>query len=144
MQPLSGNQQPDLLASLMNIEHVSCTAPATRNPSLQIFFKCPMPAIVFEMQQNPDVFLTFGRVENTLRLPHKTTLQRPKVARTCDVLYILTSKCASRHSGVRFLNISTPKSAPRLRCFLLRATTTYIFRHLNFQKWSENGLFCTF
>jgi len=28
-------------------EHVSCTAPATRNASLQIFFKYPTPAIVF-------------------------------------------------------------------------------------------------
>ena len=28
-------------------EHVSCIAPATENASLQILFKCPMPAIVF-------------------------------------------------------------------------------------------------
>ena len=28
-------------------EHVSCTAPATENASLQILFKCPTPAIVF-------------------------------------------------------------------------------------------------
>ena len=28
-------------------EHISCTAPATRNASLQILFKCPTPAIVF-------------------------------------------------------------------------------------------------
>ena len=33
-------------------EHVSCTAPATRNASLQILFKCPMPAIIFGMSQN--------------------------------------------------------------------------------------------
>ena len=59
MQPLSGNQQPDLLTSLMNIEHVSCTAPATRNPSLQIFFKCPMPAIVFENVTKPSCFAHF-------------------------------------------------------------------------------------
>ena len=29
------------------------------------------------------------------------------------VLYIFTSKCASRHNGVHFLDISTSKSAPR-------------------------------
>ena len=34
MQPLSGNQRPDLLTALMNI---SCTAPATENASLQFF-----------------------------------------------------------------------------------------------------------
>ena len=28
-------------------EHVSCTAPATENASLQILFKCPTPAIIF-------------------------------------------------------------------------------------------------
>ena len=41
MQPLSGNQRPDLLTSLMNM---SCTAPATRHASLKILFKCPTPA----------------------------------------------------------------------------------------------------
>ena len=31
----------------MSDEHVSCTAPATRNASLQILCKCPTPAILF-------------------------------------------------------------------------------------------------
>ena len=61
-------------------EHVSCTAPATENASLQILFTCPTPAILFEMLQNPHVLLTFDKVHNPLRLPRKTTLQRPKVA----------------------------------------------------------------
>ena len=34
-----------------------------------------------------------------------------------DVLYVLTSKCASRHNGVRLFNISTSKSAPDVSCF---------------------------
>ena len=33
-------------------------------------------------------------------------------------LYILTSKCAFRHSGVQFFDISTSKNAPRLWVFL--------------------------
>ena len=33
------------------------------------------------------------------------------------VLYILTSRCASRHNDVRFFNKSTCKSAPDLKCF---------------------------
>ena len=33
------------------------------------------------------------------------------------VLYILTSKCASRHNGVHFFDISTSKSGPRIVCF---------------------------
>ena len=34
------------------------------------------------------------------------------------VLYILTWKCASRHNGVRFFDISTSKSGPKLVCFV--------------------------
>ena len=41
----------------------------------------------------------------------------PKVVRTPGVLYILTSKCASRHNGVHFFDISTSKSGPTLVCF---------------------------
>ena len=36
-----------------------------------------------------------------------STSQLPKVVRTWCVLYILTSKCASRHNGVHFFDIST-------------------------------------
>ena len=35
------------------------------------------------------------------------------------------------------------KRRSRLRN-VLRTTTACTFRHLNFQKWSENGVFCTF
>ena len=88
-------------------------------------------------------------MHNPLRLPRKTTLQRPKVARACGVLYIL--KCASRHNGVHFLDISTSKSCPRMVCFVhfhfemcFAPQRRALFRHLNFQKWSENGVLCTF
>ena len=46
-----------------------------------------------------------------------STSQRPKVVRDRRVLTIFTSKCASRHNGVRFFNISTPKSGLELECF---------------------------
>ena len=39
--------------------HVSCTAPATRNSSFQILFKCPTPAIVFETATKPSRFPHF-------------------------------------------------------------------------------------
>ena len=65
-------------------------------------------------------------------------------------LYILTWKCASCHNGVRFFDVSTSKSGPRPSvfntfdlemCFApqLRA----LFRHLNFQKSSDVGVFCS-
>jgi len=35
-----------------------------------------------------------------------------------EVLYILTSKCASRHNGVHFFDIATSKSGPSMVCFV--------------------------
>ena len=80
-----------------------------------------------------------------------STSQLPRVVRTWCVLYILTSKCASRHNGVHFFDISTSKSGPTMVCFVhfdfqmcFAPQRRALFRHLNFQKWSENGVFCTF
>ena len=85
----------------------------------------------------PLVFLTFS-LQNVLRATTACTFstsQLPKAVRHWGVLHILTSKCASRHNGVHFFDISTSKSGPQRRA---------LFRHLNFQKWSDNGLFYKF
>ena len=47
-----------------------------------------------------------------------STSQLQKVARAWSVLYILTSKCASRYSGVQFFHIATSKSGPNMQCFV--------------------------
>ena len=67
------------------------------------------------------------------------------------VLYILTWKCASRHNGVHFFDIATSKSGPTMVCFVHFDFQTRfppqrraLFRHRNFQKWSDHGVFCTF
>ena len=80
-----------------------------------------------------------------------STSQLPKVVRAWCVLYILTWKCASRHNGVHFFDISTSKSGPSMVCFVhfdfemcFAPQRRALFRHLNFQKWSEHGVFCTF
>ena len=49
-------------------EHVSCTAPATRHASLQIFFKCPTSAIVFENATKPSFFAHFWQGAESLAL----------------------------------------------------------------------------
>ena len=87
MQPFSGNQRSDLLTSLMNMSLV------LRLPRKMHLSNAPRLPSFLEMLQNPQVLLTFGRVENPLRLPHKTTLQRPKVARTCGALMIFDVLC---------------------------------------------------
>ena len=137
------------------------------------------------MLQNPHVLLTFDKVHNPLRLPRETTSERPNVVRTCGAFNILTWKCASRHNGVHFFDMSTSKSGPRMVCFVhfdlemcfapqRRALLHFfdiatsksapnlvcfvhfdletcfapqwraLFRHVNFQKWSENGAFVHF
>ena len=80
-----------------------------------------------------------------------STSQLPKVVRQWCVLYMLTWKCASRHNGVHFFDISTSKSGPTMVCFVhfdlemcFAPQRRALFRHLNFQKWSEHGVCCTF
>ena len=80
-----------------------------------------------------------------------STSEPPKVVRDRQFLTLLTWKCASRHNGVHFFDIATSKSGPELRCFVhfdlemcFAPQRRALFRHLNFQKWSDNGVFCTF
>ena len=103
------------------------------------------------MLQNPHVLPAFDTVHIPLRLPRETTSEPLKVARACGVLYILTSKCASHHNGAHFFDISTSKSGPTLVCFVhfdfemcFAPQQRALFRHLNFQKWSEPDVLCTF
>ena len=108
MQALSGNQRPDLLTALMGM---SLVLRLPRKMHLcRSSSNVPRLPLFLEMRQNPHVLLTFDKVHNNpLRLPRETTSERPKVARTCGVFNILTSKCASRHNGVHFFDISTSK-----------------------------------
>ena len=142
MHPPSGNQRPDLLTSLMNMSFVlrlpremHLGRSSSNAPRLPWFL---------EMRQNRHVLLTFDKVHNPLRLPRETASEPPKVARACGVLYILTSKCASRHNDVHFFDISTSKSGPTLVCFVhfdfemcFAPQRRALFRHLNFQKFPK-------
>ena len=99
------------------------------------------------------VFCTFS-LQNVLLATaacNFSTSQLQKVVRTWHVLYIFTWKCASRHSGAQFFYISTSKSGPNLTCFVhfhlkmcFSPQRRAIFLHLNFKKWSEPDMFCTF
>ena len=149
MQPLSGNERPDLLTSLMSMSFV---LRLPRKMHLcRSSSKVPCLPSFLDLLQDPHVLLTFDRIDNPLHLPRGTTSQRPKVVRTTGVFHTLTWKCASRHNGVHFFDISTSKSGPTLKCFVhfdlemcFAPQRRALFRHLNFQKWSENGVLCTF
>ena len=47
-----------------------------------------------------------------------STSEPPKLVRSSGVFNILTSKCASRHNGVHFFDISTSNCGPNLVCFV--------------------------
>ena len=98
MQPLSGNQRLDLLTSLMNMSLV-LRLPREMHLS-RSSSSAPRLPLLLEMLQNLHVLLTFGKVENPLRLLCKTTSEPSKVVRACGVFNMLTWKCASRHNSV--------------------------------------------
>ena len=79
------------------------------------FSTSQLPKVVWDRQ-----FLHFW-LRNVLRATTACTFstsQLPKVVREWCVSYILTWKCASRHNGVHFFDISTSKSGPRMVCFV--------------------------
>ena len=127
-------------------EAVSCTAPAQNvaDPLLK-------PIRLSQLPQKPHILLTFGKVQNPLRLPRKTTLECPTVVRMWCASNILTSKCASRHNTVHFFDIWTSKSGPRpsvfntvglQMCFVPKRRA--LFEQLNFQKCSGREVFWHF
>ena len=93
-------------------------------------------------------------LENVVRATapyHFVGSERPKLPRDSSVLCILTWKCASRHSGVPFLDMWTSKIAPRLWCFLhfdlkMRFAPQWrtIFGHVNFENCSAIVVFWAF
>ena len=95
---------------------VSCAAPATQciladplhmSHAYHRFWKCC----------KTHTFGSFLARCRALRLPLIMTIRRPKVVRTWCVFNMVPSKCASRHNGVHFFDISTSKTALRMVCF---------------------------
>ena len=82
---------------------------------------------------------------------HFSPCQLPKVVRTPGAFNMLTWKCASCQNGVHFFAMSTSKSGLNMVCFVhfdlemcFVPERRALFRRVNFQKWSEHGVFCTF
>ena len=101
-------------------EHVFCTAPATENASLQILCKCPTPAVVFGNATKPSRFAHFWQGAQSLAPATRNELWMSK----------------SGPNMVCFVHFDLEMCfAPQQRA---------LFRHLNFQRWSENGVLCAF
>ena len=132
--------KPSRFCSLLTRSTIPCACHAKRHLNLQEW-------------SVHGVFCTFwlGNVLRATAACTFATSQLPKVVRSWCVLCILTWKCASRHNGVHFFDISTSKSGPNVLCFVhfdlemcFVPQRRALFQHLNFQKWSERGVFCTF
>ena len=67
--------------------------------------------VIAHSRETPSSMGTVGSGLNTMIHYLESGRQR-------SVLYILTWKCASRHNGVHFFNISTAESGPNLVCFV--------------------------
>ena len=107
----------------------------------------------FQKLSGPGVLCTFwlGNVLRATTACTFSTSQLPKVVRDRQFFTLLTWKCASRHNGVHFFDISTSKSGPRPPVFYtfdlemcFAPERRALFRHLNFQKWSETASFLHF
>ena len=136
----STSQLPKLLQTPQFLTHFTSKC-ASRHDAVHFF-----NISTSKTAPNPSVFNTcyFPNVLRATTPCTFSTSQLPKVVRSCGVLYILTSKCASRHNGMHFFNISTSKSGPILRCFVhfdfemcFAPQRHALFQHLNFQNCSN-------
>ena len=97
----------------------------------------------FQKWSEHGVFCTFS-LQNLLCATTACTFstsQLQKVVRSWCVLYILTWKCASRHKRRALFRNPTSKSGPRPSLFnTFDFQRRWLFRQLNFQKWSEHGV----
>ena len=147
MQPVSGNQRPDLQTALMD---------------MSLVFTCHGKCIFADPLQMSHACHHFWKCHKTPRFAHfwqgpqspapatRNDIWTSKSGPNPGVFHMLTSKCASCHN-VHFFDISTSKSAPELRCFVhfdlemcFAPQRRALFRHLNCQKWSGGEVLCTF
>ena len=149
MQPVSGNQRPDLQTALMDM---SLVLRLPRKMHLcRSSSNVPRLPSFLEMPQNPPRFAHFWQGPQSPAPATRNDIWTSKSGPNPGVFHILTSKCASCHNGVHFFDISTSKSPPELRCFVhfdlemcFAPQRRALFRHLNCQKWSGGEVLCTF
>ena len=114
MQPVSGNQRPDLLTSMMNMSLV-LRLPHERH-LCRSSSNVPRLPTLLKLLQNPHIFPNSWQGAESLVPATQNHIWTFKW-RACGGFDILTSKCASRQNGVHFFDMSTSKSGPRMVWF---------------------------
>ena len=134
-------------------EHVSCTAPATENASLQILFKCPTPAIVFGNATKPSRFAHFWQGPQSLAPATRNDIWTSKSGPSPWCFsHFNFEMCFARQHRALFRHLNFQKwSDPNPWCFshfnfemCFVPQRRALFRHLNFQKWSGPLVLSTF
>ena len=112
-------------------DHISCTAPATETVSLQILFKYPTPASVFEAATKPSRFAHFWQGAESLAPTTQSHIWTSKSARNRQFLTLWTSLMPQRRALVQHLNFQKFSGVEVFLAFwlghVLRATTACTF-----------------
>ena len=133
-------------------EHVAFTAPATRNASLQILFKCPTPVIVFGHATRPSRVAHFWQSAQSLAPATRNVIWTSKSGPNPECFFTFWLRNVLR--AARACTFSTSQLRKVVRsivclvqfgfemCFAPQRRA--LFRHLNVQEWSGAGALCTF
>ena len=135
MQPLPGNQRPDLLTALMKMSLVLC-----------------LPRKMHLCRSSSNVPRLPSFLDMLQTLTFCLLLRRCKIPCACHAKRRLNvQKWSPELVCVHFFDISTSKSGPLLWCFVhfhfqmcFAPQRHALFRHRNFQKWSDPLVFCPF
>ena len=103
MQPLSGNQRPDLLTCLVNMSLV------LRLPREMHLCRSSSNAPRLPTLCKTFMFCSLLTRRTSASLPHKTTLRRPKVVRACGALTFLLANVLRATSPCTFWASQLPK-----------------------------------
>ena len=149
MQPLSGNQRPDLLTPLMNM---SLVLRLPREMHLcRSSANVPRLPSFLEMLSNPMFCSLLTRCRIPCACHAKPHLNLQKWSEHVVLLTFWLGHVLCATTACTFFDIATSKSAPNVRCFVhfdfemcFAPERRALFRHLNFQKWSDAGVLCTF
>ena len=91
------------------------------------------------------VLLTFDKVHNPLRRPRESTSERPKVLLSPPFFCTFDFEmCFAPQRRALFRHLNFQKWSEPLVFLCFAPQWRALFRHLNFQKWSEHCVFCTF